>query len=273
MFSRRHRLSFLVLAGLWGCGTDSTPTTLPLPDPHPVVLLKDIVVPSLPSPYYHFAYDATGRMTTASFASNFTMYTLSYANGRLSEMQNNILVNNDRLVYSYDAAGNVAEIDYVGASGVFTQVRFTYDGARLITLERQRKTASGLVVDKTMTMAYGADGNLSDLTQHLPAIAGVRPEATFADHFENYDTGINVDSFGLLHQEFFDHLILLPRVQLQKTNSRRVTHSGDGDNYVVDYTYQYDGQNRPLTQAGVLTFTSGTRTGQQFNVGATYTYY
>ena len=273
MFSRRHRLAFLVLAGLWGCGTDSAPVTGPLPDPHPVVLLKDIIIPSLPSPYYHFAYDATGRMTNASFASDFTMYALSYANGRLSEMQNNSLGNQDRLVYSYDNAGNVAEIDYVGSSGVFTQVRFTYDGAKLMRLERQRKNASGFVVDKTMTMAYGADGNLSDITEHRPAIENFQPEATFTDHFENYDTGINVDAFGLLHQDFFDHLILLPRVQLQKSNPRRVTHGGDGDNYVVEYTYQYDGQNRPLNQAGVLTFTTGTQTGQQFNVGATYTYY
>ena len=272
MFCRR-RFAFLLVAALWGCGSDSAPVAAPLPDPHPVALLKDIVIPNLPSPYYHFAYDPTGRMTNASFASDFTMYTLSYTNGRLSEMQNNILVNHDRLVYHYDNAGNVAQVDYVGSNGIFTQVRFTYDGARLIGVERQRKMASAFVVDKTMTMAYGADGNLSDLTMHYPAIDGVQSEATLSDHFENYDTGLNVDSFGLLHQEFFDHLILLPRVQLQKSNPRRVTHSGDGDHYVVEYTYQYDEENRPLSQAGVLTFTSGTQSGQQFNVGATYSYY
>jgi hypothetical protein len=152
-------------------------------------------------------------------------------------------------------------------------VHLSYDGAKLVGLERQRKTASGFVVDKTMTMAYGPDGNLSDVTEHRPAIDGVQPETTVHDRFENYDTGLNVDGFGLLHQEFFDHLILLPRVQLQKNNPRHVTHSGDGDNYVVEYAYQYDGQNRPLSQAGVLTFTTGTQSGQQFNVGSTYSYY
>lgn len=275
MFSSRSRIAVLLFAAvLSGCGSDSAPATAPpQPDPHPTVLLEDIVIPRLPAPYYHFAYDATGRMTNASFASDFTMYTLSYVDGRLSEMQNNILVNHDRLVYYYDAAGNVAQVDYVGSSGVFTQVRFTYAGGKLIGLERQRKNASGFVVDKTMTMTYGADGNLLDLTEHRPAIEGFQPEATFTDHFENYDTGINVDSFGLLHQDFFDHLILLPRVQLQKTNPRRITHSGDGDNYVVEYTYQYDAQNRPLSKSGVLTFTSGAQTGQQFDVSATYSYY
>ena len=272
MFSKRYILAFLV-AVVSGCSTDSQPVTAPQPDPRPVVLLKDIIIPRLPSPYYHFAYDATGRMTNASFASDFTMYALSYANGRLSEMQNNIIVNHDRLVYQYDNAGNVAQVDYVGSNGVFAQVRFSYDGAKLVGLERQRKTASGFVVDKTMTMAYGADGNLSDITDHRPAIEGVQPETTTSDHFENYDTGLNVDGFGLLHQEFFDHLILLPRVQLQKNNPGRVTHSGDGDHYVVEYTYQYDGQNRPVNQAGVLTFTTGTQAGQRFDVGASYSYY
>ena len=275
MFSNRSRFSFLLVAAVWGCGTDRLPATAPQPqpDPRPVVLLKDIVIPNLPSPYYHFEYDATGRMTHASFASDFTMYTLSYTDGRLSEMQNNILVNHDRLVFHYDGAGNVGQVDYVGSSGVFTQVRFSYDGAKLVGLERQRKTAAGFVIDKTMTMGYGADGNLSDVTEHRPAIEGVQPEATVSDPFENYDTGLNVDGFGLLHQEFFDHLVLLPRVQLQKNNPHRVTHSGDGDHYVVEYTYQYDGQNRPLNQSGVLTFMNGAHSGQRFDVGATYTYY
>lgn len=275
MFSKRYILAILFMAAVSGCSTDSTPVTAPQPqpDPRPLVLLKDIVIPRLPSPYYHFAYDATGRISNVSFASDLTMYTLSYENGRLSEMQNNILVNHDRLVYHYDDAGNVGQVDYVGSSGIFTQVRFSYDGTKLVGVERQRKTASGFVVDKTMTMTYDADGNLSDLTDHRPAIDGVQPETTNIDHFENYDTGLNVDGFGLLHQEFFDHLILLPRVQLQKNNPRQITHSGDGDHYVVEYTYQYDGQKRPLNQAGVLTFTSGTQSGQQFNIGATYTYY
>jgi hypothetical protein len=277
MFSKRYIVAFILAGAALACGSDGTPSTAPQPqpqpDPHPLVLLKDIVIPLLPSPYYHFAYDPTGRIASASFASGLTMYTLSYVDGRLSAMQNGTLGNQDRLVYHYDGAGNVAQVDYVSSSGVFTQVRLSYDGAKLVGLERQRKTATGFVVDKTMTMAYGADGNLSDVTEHRPAIDGVQPATTTNDHFANYDAGLNVDSFGLLHQEFFDHLILLPRVQLQKNNPRHITHSGDGDNYVVDYTYLYDGENRPLSQAGVLTYTTGTQSGRQFNVGSTYSYY
>ena len=277
MLNSRYRYSLLLvalLAAVSACGSDRMSITAPLPDPLPTVQLKDIVIPHLPEPYYHFAYDATGRMTTASFASDFTMYTLSYTGGRLSEMQNNIIVNHDRLVYSYDNSEHVKQIDYTDATGVvFTQVRFTYDGAKLTGVERQRKTASGFIVDKTLTMAYGADGNLSVLTEHRPAIAGVQDDATFTDTFENYDTGINVDGFGLLHDEFFDHLILLPRVQLQKSNPGRITRSGDGINYRVEDTYLYDGLNRPRSKMGTLTITNGAMAGQQFPDAAFFTYY
>jgi hypothetical protein len=277
MLNSRYRHSFFLAAlaaAASACGSDRRSITAPTPDPLPTVLLKDIVIPHLPEPYYHFEYDATGRMTAASFASDLTMYTLTYTGGRLSEMQNNILVNHDRLVYSYDNAGHVREVDYIDANGVvFTQVGFVYDGAKLTGVERKRKASTGFVVDKRLTLAYGGDGNLSALTEHRPAIAGVQDDATFTDTFENYDGAINVDGFGLLHDEFFDHLILLPRVQLQKSNPARITRTGDGDNYRVEYSYLYDGSNRPRSKTGTVTFTSGPLTGQQFPVGAFFTYY
>jgi hypothetical protein len=277
MLDARYRYSFLfmmLLAAVSACGSDRAPITAPIPDPRPTVQLKDVVVPHLPEPYYHFEYDATGRISAVSFASDLTMYTLSYTDGRLSELRNNILVNHDRLVYSYDNAGNVILVDYTDSLGkIFTQVRFTYDGARLIGVERRRTSASGFIVDRTLTMAYGADGNLSSLTEHYAAIAGVQDAATFTDTFENYDTGTNVDSFGLLHDEFFDHLVLLPRVQLQKGNPARVTRTGDGVNYRVDYTYFYDGLNRPTEKTGTLTMTNGPTAGQQFPVSSFFTYY
>ena len=87
MLSNRYRIAFFLVAAVAGCGTDSTTATAPQPDPLPAVLLEDIVVPRLPSPYYHFVYDPTGRMTNASFASGLTNYTLSYTSGRLSEIR------------------------------------------------------------------------------------------------------------------------------------------------------------------------------------------
>jgi hypothetical protein len=73
--------------------------------PPRAVLLRDVVIPNLPSPYYHFEYDSTGRVTTASFASGFTMYQVIYQGDRITELRNNTLGNQDRLEYTYDGAG------------------------------------------------------------------------------------------------------------------------------------------------------------------------
>jgi hypothetical protein len=240
------------------------------------VQLKEIVISNLPSPYYHFEYDSAGRISLVSFASGLTSYDVTYDAGHIAQLRNNILVNHDRLVYVYDNAGRVAsvqEIDDTGAT--FIHVILSYNGSKLIGLQRERRLPGGgaFVINKTMSFAYDGDGNLRDLTDHYPAIAGFQDEQTFVDHFEQYDTGINVDAFDLIHNDFFDHLVLLPGVVLQKGNPRRQTRTGDADNLVLDYTYTYDGSNRPLAKSGVVTFTTGPNAGRQFQVGSTFSYY
>jgi hypothetical protein len=246
----------------------------PPPPPPAAVLLKDILIPNLPSPYYHFEYDSAGRVAVVSFASGLTNYDVTYRDGRIVQMQNNIIVNHDRLVYIYDDSARVAAVRYVDTAGVtFTLVTFTYDGQKLTGLERDRRVVGGFIIDKTMSMTYDADGNLRDLTEHRPAIAGLQDDETSVVHFEQYDSGTNVDGFGLIHDDFFDHLVLLPRVQLQQGNPQRETRTGDGLNYVVDYTYTYDAQNRPLAKTGALTITNGTDAGRQFQTSSVFTYY
>ena len=109
----KRRVAGAILAALaLGCGDSATS-----PDnggnggggggggqnPPPAVLLKDIVVPNLPSPYYHFEYDATGRVSAASFASGFTQYQVTYQGDQISELRNNTLGNQDRLVLAFMA--------------------------------------------------------------------------------------------------------------------------------------------------------------------------
>jgi hypothetical protein len=232
------------------------------------------VIPNLPAPYYHFEYNTEGRVSAASFASGFFNYDVLYKAGRIREMRNNILVNHDRLTYGYDAAGRVVEINYVNSEDevVFTRLALSYDGPKLAQIERQRRLNGGFVTDKTMSFTYYADGNLMELTEHRPAING-QPQTTTLDRFEQYDDNINVDGFGLIHDEFFDHLVLLPGVQLQKGNPAKQTHSGDGLNYRVDFTYGYDDQNRPLTKSGELIFLNGPDAGRRFQTSSTFTYY
>jgi hypothetical protein len=264
-----------VTLAAFACGGDPmVPVSQTPPPPPPTALLKDIVIARLPSPYYHFDYDSTGRVRAVSFASGLTMYDVKYEGGRIAALQNNILVNHDRLVYEYDDAGRVALIRYVDSQDVtFTIVVLWYDGQQLTKVERDRRVEGGFIIDKTMSFAYYPDGNLKDLAEHRPPITGVQDDATSVTHFEQYDTGTNVDAFDLLHDDFFDHLVFLPGVRLQKGNPRRETRTGDGDNYTVDYTYSYDGANRPLSKSGDLTLLNGANSGQHFQTNAVFSYY
>src|SRR5262245_43131846 len=188
-------LAILALTlSVFACGGDTMitpPITPPPPPPPPTnVLLKDIVIPVLPSPYYHFEYDTTGRVKTVSFASGLTMYDVTYDGNRIAELQNNILVNHDRLVYSYDDAGRVSMIRYVDSQGItFTRVFLSYEGQRLVEVERDRRVEGGFIIDKTVSLSYHPDGNLMDLTEHRPPITGVQDGTTSVTHFEQYDTG------------------------------------------------------------------------------------
>jgi hypothetical protein len=268
---RTALLAVTAVATLASCDSDDRMTAPP--PPLATGLLKDVVMPSLPSPYYHFEYDAAGKVSLVSFASGLTNYDVIYAGGRISEMRNNTFVNHDRLVYVYDAAGKVVAIRETDENNVvFTVLFFTYSGEKLIGLERDKRVTGGFIIDKTMSFSYDPDGNLFELTDHRPAIEGLQTETTVKDRFEQYDNGSNVDAFSLIHNDFFDHLVLLPSVQLQKSNPRRVTRTGDAENYTVDYTYTYDGRNRPLTTSGDLLFVTGPHTGEHFQVGSVFTY-
>jgi hypothetical protein len=262
-----------VAAVVAACSDGSQTTTAP-PPPAPTVFLKDIVIPNLPSPYYHFEYDATGRVSSASFASSLTMYGVTYDGGRISQMKNNTLGNQDRLEYVYDNQGRVSSVTYVDPNGVvFTRVSLSYAGQKLTGIERARKLGADFVVDKTMTFSYYPDGNLLEITDHRPAVEGRQTESETFDRFEQYDDKVNVDAFSLIHNDFFDHLVLLPGVQLQKGNPGRETLTGSGDNFVIDYTYSYDDKNRPLTKSGDALALNGVNAGRRFQTTSQFSYY
>jgi len=253
-------------------GTDYQ-TPPPPPPPANPVLLKDVVVSRLPSPYYHFEYDAQGKVSFVSFASEFTRYNVIYSQGRISELRNDILVNHDRLVYTYDNEGRVILVTYVRDNGeVFSRVHLNYAGNKLIDLSRERKLGADFVLDKAMSMTYHADGNLLDVTYHYFPVNG-QPESIFTSRFENYDTNINVDGFDLIHNEFFDHLVFLPGVQLQKNNPAKETRTGDGVNYKIDFTYTFNSKNEPLIKSGQFIYTNGDQAGQIFQTESVFSYY
>jgi hypothetical protein len=267
---KKYLLVFAVTVILLSCKKEEGTITSPPPPP---VLLKDVEIQHLPSPYYHFEYDPAGKVVFASFASDFSRYDVIYNSNRISEMRNNILVNKDTLRYSYDNAGKINAVKYINGTGVYTILFFTYDGQKLIEVERDKRSGTGFVIDKTMKLSYYPDGNLKELTYHYLPFNGIL-EQTFSDRYEQYDNKINDDRFGLLlHSQFFDHLVLLPGAQLQKNNPGKETRSGDGINYVVDYTYTYNDRNLPLTKTGASTILNGTNAGQTFAANSSFSYY
>jgi hypothetical protein len=271
----RYRKSLLVLltAAVSAC-TGDPGTAPPVVPPPPPVLLRDIEIPSLPSPYYHFEYDAGGRVIAASFASDLRKYEVVYDGGRISELRNNAVLNGGKLAYFYDDAGRVSAVRYLNADGlVYTVIFLAYDGQKLTGIERDRRVDGGFIIDKTTALTYYADGNLREITEHRPPIVGEQDETTTTDRFEQYDDKINVDGFSLIHDDFFDELILLPGVQLQKGNPARQTHTGNGVNFSVNYSYTYDDKRRPLSKDGDLTVLNGSDAGRKFQTSSIFSYY
>jgi len=254
--------------------TPSLPGTTEEPPVAPV-FLKDIVIENVPSPYYHFEYNAAGKISRTSFAAGFLDYNVEYNNDKIAGLQNTGAGDSNHLQYSYDNEGRVTMITYENLGGtVYIKVHLTYDGRKLIKLERERLLAADFILNKALTFSYYPDGNLKDLEYFFPAtpING-QIEQRYTDHFEQYDNKINVDAFDLLHSEFFDHFILLPGVVLQKNNPAKITRTGDGDNSETKYVYNYNDKNLPLSRTGELKFLSGTNAGQVFSVSSVFTYY
>jgi len=239
------------------------------------ILLKDITVPNLPSPYYHFEYNADSLVTKADFASGFSIYDVLYSGSRISEMRNNILVNHDTLRYKYDDAGKLVMIGFINASNVmYRHVFFAYNGNQVKEIQWDIKEGNvGFLIDRTLSFTFYADGNVKTITEYRPSIAGA-PESLSIKTFEQYDDKINVDDFSLVHDGFHDHLLLLQGFRLQKNNPGKETLSVNGTNlYTVDYTYTYNGDNTPSHKAGDFVYLSGTNAGQRFQTNSFYSYY
>jgi hypothetical protein len=239
------------------------------------VLLKDVVEENWPSPYYHFEYDGSGKVSLMSFASDYNKYAVVYAADKISEMRNTVTENKDRLQYTYNSDGKVELIKYVDSTGsVYKTVDLFYDGPRLVRLNHARRTVAGFVAEKTITISYYNDGNVMDVTDNLLPFDAV-PGGQVIIHFEQYDDKINVDGFSLIQDELFNHqhLFLLPGVQLQKNNPQKETRTGDGLNFTVDYTYTYNNKNAPVTKKGDRVFTNGPFAGQHFETNSTFSSY
>ncbi len=270
-----YRFLWVLLAGslLLACKKDKT-TMEPATPPVIVtgVLLKDIIIDHLPSPYYHFEYNTDGKVIHTSIASGLETTNIVYEGDRISEVRSASVLDANHLKYLYNFQGQPNVINYVDPNGI-TQKRVVldYDGPRLVNLERQVNIGTSFITDKVMEFEYYPDGNLSRLIHHF-TIPGT-PAINYTDRFEQYDDKINVDGFGLLHDEFFDHLFLLPGIQLQKNNPVKEIRTGDGQNYEATYNYTYNDKKAPVNKTGTLVYTSGPEVGRSFPLNSVFSYY
>jgi hypothetical protein len=273
----RFLLPLLITVLVFSCKKYETPAPPKDPPTNPVqgVLLKDIVIPLLPSPYYHFEYSADNKPSAASFASGLYIYDVVYNENRISEMKSSMPLINFRLQYTYDNTGKVSMISYINAGGeLYRKDLFTYHEQKLFKVERQVKTDSGFIAEKKTFFNYGPDGNLLEkLVHRLPIPAAGQTESFYSDWFDQYDDKISTDDFSLLHDNFFDHLVLLPGVQFRKNNPLRLTHIGDDVNYKIDYSYTYNDKDAPLIKTGNLLWLSGADSGKRFEEKTFYSYY
>jgi len=271
-------LTFAVI--LFSCRKEQGPQTTdpPAPLPNPPakhVLLKDIITPHLPSPYYHFEYNTDSLPSKVDFASGFTIYNILYAGNKISEVRDGFIVNQVTLRYSYEPAGKLNLIDFINQSNfIYRRVQFIFDGNMIKEIDWATKAADSLfIIDRTVTFTFYPDSNVKSLVDHRSAFNG-SPEETLTTLFEQYDSNVNVDDFSLLHDQYHDHLFLLQGFRLQKNNPGKETFTvNDSTLYTNDFTYVYNADNTPLNKKGDFLYISGSDAGKRFETNSYYTYY
>jgi hypothetical protein len=268
-------ICFLMIVILLSTSCTKNPNPVSPPPVHEnKILLKDIVLSNLPSPYYHFEYRTDSVATKASFASDLNMYDIVYDGSRIAEMRSNTFTNKDTLRYQYDNYGKVTLIRFIDKSGVtYRRIFFSYNASQLTSIEWEHKeNNTGFLSDRTLSFSYYADGNLKEAREHRPA-RGTQQEANYTTLYEQYDDKTNVDDFMLMHDSFNDHLFLLSGIHLQKNNPRKETRSGNGVNYTAAYTYNYRTDGTPSEKSGTVLFSTGQQAGQTFHPNVSYSYY
>jgi len=265
---------------LFSCKKDqqNRPTDPPAVPPVPAakhVLLKDITIPNLPSPYYHFEYGTDSLPSRVGFASGFSTYDIIYSENKIAEMRNNIIVNHDTLRYSYDPTGKLMMIRFINESNInYRHVFFGYEGDRIKEIDWDLKEGdAGYLIDRRVTFTYYPDSNVQTIVDQRNTNDG-SPHQTLTTLFEHYDKGVNVDDFSLLHDQYHDHLFLFQGFRLQKNNPGRETFSVNGVIlYTNDYTYVYNADNTPSDKKGDFLYMSGSDAGKRFETHSIYSYY
>lgn len=273
---KKRAATFLMILTIAGCQTKDH-----LPDPVPdkpatddarTILLKDIEALPLPSPYFHFEYDALHYVNKISFASNLVVYDVAYENKRVKKMTKES--GHDFLVYTYDNNGQASNIDeFSGATGKasFTY-RFLYDsGKQLAHVFWYKHLESGdPMLTKRADLRYYADGNL--LSQDLfYASSPGQLDWSSREEFSDYDNKTNVDDIGLLN-DFFGSYLFLPQVKLQKNNALKEHITSSQNEFFISNSFDYQ-NDLPVTKYSLVNQTKGLNPPPPTQVTSHFSYY
>lgn len=253
----------------------------PLPPPAPAppatdksfIQLKDVIIDHLPSPYFHFIYNDSGYVTSLDFASGLFKYELAYTDNRVTKMTD---TNNDYFLSYQYIDGDVSSIKHINnrTGKPEWHYAFTYynkhqlSEIRWFGFENNNKDST---LERVVQLAYYPDGELSVFYEFRKNLDGYVIWSRTVT-FEDYDQRINVDGFYLL-KDFFDDVLFLPQVWLQRRNPERVTSTSAAEDYTTEYSYQYNFNNVPLKKTGHRIVTKGPNTGKESTSEERFSYY
>jgi len=259
---------------MFSCKKDTTPV-VPPPVQSPKILLKDIDITGQRPHFYQFEYNKDSTISRAGFASGLALYDVFYSGNKIAEMRDLNPSNKDTLRYVYDSQGKLSVINIIDDDThvIFRRFVFTFEGDRLIKIERDHVEGEGFLPDNVEQLDYYPDGNLKTKIGLLHTISG---DFTDTTRYEQYDNKVNVDDFGIVNGSVNEHLFLFQGFHLQKNNPVKVTFTQPGglNNSITTYTYTYNQDNTPSERVGDI-FTNGTGAGSGIHVPftTTYTYY
>jgi hypothetical protein len=224
-------------------------------DDRRTVLLKDMDVEHLPSPYFHFEYDALHYVNKISFASEFFVYSVEYEHNRVKTIHSQ--PNGNTLVYVYNN-GQVSDInEFSGRTGTIAfTYHFTYDANhQLVQAFWYKYLDSGEASPfKRADLAYLADGNLASLDLYY-AITPGQLSWSSKEEFSDYDSNTNVEDITLL-KDFFDAYLFLPQVKLQRNNPMKEHIISDVNEYEISNAFDYQ-NGLPITKTSLVNQTKG----------------
>ncbi len=236
--------------------------------------VKDITEKNLPSPYYHFEYDNSGKIILLNYQSGLRNFEIKYNGENIVSMENRVGPFSDiKLEYIY-VNGEFVGIKVKNGNGeVIENCIVSYNSShQLQEIEWDISDGStGFLIEQTLTYSYYPDGNIMEVVTHNYPVAP-QTESIYTDRFEDYDDHVNADGFSLANNSTHEP-ILLPGTKIQLNNPRRVIHTGDGINFEINFTYTYDGKGRPAIKTGDLKFNNGVNAGRHFETRSTFSYY